>query len=146
MSNSTRHKSKNGEAHKYTKKWVKDSTWGDSHVNWVDINNLNVDFEKVEPRKENKGKPQLSLLFKQFPKALEAVTRCSEYGHNKYKDVDQDHLNFTRVGGGSKTYADAGLRHRIEQGVDSESGLPHAYHVCWNALAELELWIKENQK
>ena len=95
--------------------------------------------------KTNNLKPQMSLLFRQFPKALEAVVMCSQYGHEKYKETDEDYLNYTRVDGGSKTYADAGLRHRLEQGNDLESGLPHQFHVAWNALAELELWIKENE-
>lgn len=95
-------------------------------------------------KKDNKNKPQLSILFKQFPKALEALAKCSEYGNQKYKETDKDFLNFKRVSGGSKTYADAGLRHRLETGLD-ESGLPHQYHVCWNALAELQLWIEENE-
>ncbi len=96
-------------------------------------------------KKENKNKPQISLLFKQFPQALEAVAKCSEYGHEKYKEVDADYLNYQRVEGGSNTYADAGLRHRLHQGNDVESGLPHQYHVAWNALAELQLWINENK-
>jgi hypothetical protein len=94
--------------------------------------------------KTNKNKPQISLLFKQFPEALKAIAKCSEYGHEKYKETDTDYLNFQRVEGGSKTYADASLRHRLEQGNDLESGLPHQYHVAWNALAELQMWIMEN--
>lgn len=94
--------------------------------------------------KDNKDKPKMSLLFKQFPKALEAIVRCSEYGNKKYEDFDSDFLNFKRVHGGSSTYADSGLRHRFQNGLDSESGLPHQYHVAWNALSELELWIEEN--
>lgn len=106
------------------------------------------DSEKATEKrgeKTNKNKPQLSLLFKQFPKALEAIVRCSEYGHKKYKETDADYLNYTRVYGGSKTYADASLRHRLEQGNDLESKLPHQFHVAWNSLAELELWIEENK-
>lgn len=95
--------------------------------------------------KTNSLKPQMSLLFKQFPKALEAIVMCSQYGHEKYKETDKDYLNYTRVNGGSKTYADAGLRHRLHQGNDLESGLPHQFHVAWNALAELQLWIQENE-
>ena len=107
-------------------------------------------MDKIEGVKEtegvklNKNKPQMSLLFRQFPKALEAIVKCSEYGNEKYKETDKDFLNFKRVEGGSKTYADAGLRHRMQQGIDLESMLPHAYHVAWNALAELEL-ILENK-
>ena len=95
--------------------------------------------------KHNNGKPQISLLFKQFPKALEAIAKCSEYGHEKYKEADQDYLNYQRVEEGSKAYADAGFRHRLEQGHDVESGLPHQFHVAWNSLAELELYIQENE-
>lgn len=102
------------------------------------------EINKEEGKKTNKNKPQISILFKQFPKALEAITICSQYGHEKYKETDLDYLNFSRVYGGSKTYADAGLRHRLQQGNDLESGLPHQYHVAWNALAELQLWIEEN--
>jgi hypothetical protein len=102
----------------------------------------------MKGKKENKGKPQLSILFTQFPKALEAIAKCSEYGHLKYKSTDADYLNYQRVEGGSKAYADAGLRHRLyKKGTtDVESKLPHYYHVAWNALAELELLIKENSK
>jgi hypothetical protein len=96
--------------------------------------------------KHNKGKAQISLLFKQFPKALEAIAKCSEYGHQRYKEGDADFQNFKRVPGGSKTYADAGLRHRLESGLDKESGLPHAYHIAWNSLAELQLLIEEQEK
>lgn len=94
-------------------------------------------------QKHSAEKPQISLLFKQFPKALEAVSKCSQYGHEKYKETDSDYLNFKRVEGGSKAYADAGLRHRLQEGNDIESNLPHKYHIVWNALAELELYIEE---
>ena len=88
-------------------------------------------------------KPKIALLFKQFPKALEAIARCSEYGHEKYKDTDLDYLNFKRVKEGSDAYANAGLRHRLQKGIDLESMLPHCYHVAWNALAELELLLED---
>ena len=108
---------------------------------------MNVDSTRYKSRngeKANKNKPQLSLIFKQFPQALEAIVKCSEYGHKKYEESDKDYLNYQRVEGGSKTYADSGLRHRLRQGNDLESGLPHQFHVAWNALAELQLWIMEN--
>mgnify|MGYP007128638939 CR=1 FL=1 len=60
------------------------------------------------------------------------------------KETDEDYLNFKRVEGGSKSYADAGLRHRIfKKGTtDIDSQLPHSYHIAWNALAELELILE----
>lgn len=116
----------------------------DIEKNW---SKLTAPFKGKESEgvKYNGGKPQLSVLFKQFPDALNAIARCSSYGHNKYKEFDADFLNFKRVEGGSKSYADAGLRHRTEEGNDLESGLPHQYHVAWNALAELQLWIEEQK-
>ena len=104
---------------------------------------LNEGLKRTEGVKLNKLKPQISLLFKQFPDALEAIAKCSEYGHKKYKETDSDFLNFKRVAEGSKAYADAGLRHRLKKGIDLESMLPHCYHVAWNALAELQLLIEE---
>lgn len=109
------------------------------------IINYNKGIKETEGVKLNKNKPQMSLLFKQFPDALEAIVKCSEYGHNKYKETDGDYLNFKRVEGGSRTYADAGLRHRLysKGTTDIESRLPHAYHVAWNALAELQLILED---
>lgn len=93
--------------------------------------------------KFNEGKPKMSILFKQFPKALEAVVRCAEYGHNKYNidGCDEDHLNFKRVLGGPQVYEDAGYRHLMKQGIDEESGLPHLHHAVWNFLAMLEITL-----
>lgn len=105
-----------------------------------------IKYERLNGVKHNKNKPKMSVLFKQFPDALEAIVRCSEYGHNKYKETDKDWLNFKRIEGGSTSYEDANIRHRLQKGNDLESGLPHKYHIAWNALAELQLWIEENEK
>ena len=174
--NSTRHKSKNGECHgklvfnKHNEimKELNDAVserdldaraFYMKHLHGLILEGVKVREEQIiedlerkevvksssEGVKTNKDKPQMSLLFKQFPKALQAVVKCSEFGHQKYKEVDTDYLNYTRVEGGSDKYADASLRHRLEQGNDLESGLPHQFHSAWNALAELELWIQENK-
>jgi hypothetical protein len=133
---------------------MKTKSWTDEDVKKSDEFCTDVSKHNPHPTKEtegikhNEGKPQLSLLFTQFPKALEAIVKCSEYGHKKYNKngEDADYLNFKRVEGGSIIYADAGLRHRLyKKGTtDLDSQLPHAYHVAWNALAELEL-ILENK-
>lgn len=149
---STRHKSKNGETHvekelpsfnsKSNFDYLKEYT---ERLVGQSVQDTSDEIKESSGKKTNIDKPQISLLFKQFPKALEAIVRCSEYGHKKYKETDKDYLNYTRVEGGSKTYADAGLRHRLQHGEDLESGLPHQFHVAWNALAELQLWITENE-
>lgn len=96
--------------------------------------------------KHNQGKlPIDTVLTKQFPKAVKALVECSLYGHEKYKETDKDWLNFKRVPGGSQTYADAAARHNQEKGSrDEESGLLHIQHKLWNVMAEVELWIEEN--
>lgn len=88
--------------------------------------------------------PMDIVLFRQFPKALQAVAKCSLNGHNKYKETDHDWLNFKRVEGGSQTYADAALRHSFDKGSFNDSGLPHIFHKLWNVMAEVELYIEEN--
>lgn len=94
--------------------------------------------------KHNKGKLPMSKLFVQFPDALQAVVLASCYGHNKYKEVDVDWLNFKKVPGGSQAYKDACLRHSLGAEKDEESGLPEIVHQAWNKLAELQLWLEEN--
>src|SRR5690606_4195015 len=99
-------------------------------------------------RKDNSTKLPMSILFKQFPRALQAVILASSYGHNKYINEDKDHLNFSRVKEGSKAYHDADIRHQLDKEIygenDIESGLPHIFHETFDKLAKCELWIKEN--
>ena len=153
---STRHKSQAGETHAenlvyvkegtgydYLKRRMKDDVITSSSRGEKETIEYLQGVKETEGVKLNKLKPQISLLFKQFPDALEAIAKCSEYGHKKYKETDADFLNFKRVSEGSKAYADAGLRHRLKKGIDLESMLPHCYHVAWNALAELQLLIEE---
>ena len=106
-----------------------------------------ADKKETKGVKYNDGKLPLDIMLtRQFPKALNAVCQATMFGHNKYKDTDVDFLNFKKVLGGSQTYADALQRHSVDKSViDLDSGLPHIFHKCWNALAELELWIEENK-
>lgn len=98
-------------------------------------------------KKHNEGKLPIDIMLTvQFPKAIQAVCKATLFGHEKYKETDKDWLNYKRVKGGSTTYANAGQRHNFNKSVkDEQSGLPHIIHKCWNALAELELWIEENK-
>ena len=47
---------------------------------------------------------------------------------------------------GERRYTDAMLRHLIREGagesVDPETGIAHAAHAAWNALARLELALR----
>ena len=115
----------------------------------VDIFDKSVEIvnSKIKGVKHNSNKPSLDIVLnRQFPKALQLISLATEFGHNKYKEVDTDYLNFKNVQGGSQTYFDAAARHNTERdNRDSQSNLPHIIHVAWNYLAGLELWAEENQ-
>lgn len=73
-----------------------------------------------------------------FPDAISGVASVSAFGASKYAWQGWRH-----VSNGIDRYTDAMVRHLIAEGkgeaLDPESGLPHAWHVAWNALARAEL-------
>lgn len=92
-----------------------------------------LDATKIKPR----------LVIFGFSNALKAVAKVGTYGANKYTEDGWEH-----VPDGINRYSDAMLRHLLDEpngGLD-ESGLEHAAHVAWNALARLELMIREANK
>ena len=79
-----------------------------------------------------------------FPRAIEAVATVSGFGASKYA-----WNGWQSVDDGFNRYTDAMVRHLIAQSkgevVDPDSGLLHAAHTAWNALARLELMLKERE-
>lgn len=87
------------------------------------------------------GKPQPRLVVQSMPRALSAVARVATYGAAKYSENGWLH-----VPNGVARYTDAMFRHALAEGIgptDEESGLAHAAQVAWNALARLELMLRE---
>ena len=88
------------------------------------------------------GKVRMGLMFFCFARALEAVGQVSTYGAEKYSDGGWQH-----VPDGSQRYTDAMLRHLVAEGtgeqIDPDSGLLHSAQVAWNALARLELMLRD---
>ena len=87
------------------------------------------------------GKVRPSLIINDMPLALLAVAEVGTYGANKYSDG-----GWQEVDDGIRRYTDAMDRHRIKEGIslyDYDSGLMHAAQVAWNALARLELMLRE---
>lgn len=87
------------------------------------------------------GKTQLSLVFHGFSRALEMVGMVATHGAAKYSPN-----GWQSVPEGQARYTDAMLRHFLAEPVeptDAGSGLPHAAHLAWNALARLELLLRE---
>lgn len=75
-----------------------------------------------------------------FPSALEAVAEVSSFGARKYTWG-----GWRSVPDGAARYGDAMVRHLTKEAYEGEndrdSGLRHAAHAAWNALARLELLL-----
>lgn len=90
------------------------------------------------------GKPRLTLVLGGFARALWAVGEVGTFGAKKYTDN-----GWMEVQNGIERYSDAGLRHFLKlmmgEEKDSDSELDHLAHEAWNALAKLELRLREIQ-
>ena len=79
-----------------------------------------------------------------FPRAILEVGKLSCFGAEKY---DWDNWEF--VEDAINRYGDAEIRHICEAAIsgetDPESGLLHAVHAAWNALAVLEMKLREKE-
>ena len=92
--------------------------------------------------KHDAAKPRASMVLGDFARALRAVAQVGTFGAIKYADH-----NWLTVPDGHVRYSDAMLRHWLAEhydvdALDADSGLLHAAHVAWNALARLELWLR----
>ena len=88
------------------------------------------------------GKVRLGLVLGGFANALVEVGKVGTFGAAKYSDN-----GWLEVPHGEKRYTDALFRHLLtDEEVDSESGLLHLAHACWNLLAVLELHLLEGKE
>lgn len=72
--------------------------------------------------------------------AIEALALRAAYGHEKYKEGDEDWQNFTRVQDGDFEYSNAMFRHALGIGEDSEE--EHLIAAAWNSVARLEIFLR----
>ena len=90
-------------------------------------------------------KPRPALVLGGFSRALLAVTHVGTYGAIKYTPD-----GWRTVPDGVERYSEAMMRHWLDesQGIkcDAESNMLHAAHLAWNALARLELMLKEMEE
>lgn len=84
------------------------------------------------------GKIIAGVILEDFPNAITGVCEVATFGANKYK-----RSSWHSVPNAIQRYKDAMMRHQLAKGrgevIDPESGLPHSYHIAWNALAIIEL-------
>ena len=92
--------------------------------------------------KLDSGKVRPGLVLGGFARALWAVSEVGTFGANKYSDN-----GWVSVPNGESRYDDAGLRHWLKDKMgekqDDDSKLRHLAHQAWNALAVLDLALRE---
>jgi hypothetical protein len=86
--------------------------------------------------------PVLQGLLDYFPRACLAVAQVSEAGAKKYA-----WKGWETVPDGITRYGNAMARHILTQSIsgpiDTDTGLLHDAQIAWNALAVLELVLRE---
>jgi hypothetical protein len=91
------------------------------------------------------GKTRLGLVLLGFARALQAVGEVGTFGARKYTDD-----GWVEVENGQARYTDALLRHLMSEScgekLDPDSGLRHAAQVAWNALARLDIEIRQEER
>ena len=92
--------------------------------------------------KLDSGKPLAGLVLGDFARALQQVVAVGTFGAtDKYTPS-----GWLSVPDGQRRYTDAMMRHWLAEMVgearDPQSELLHAAHLAWNALARLELMLR----
>ena len=92
--------------------------------------------------KYDQGKNRLGLVLSGFANALQEVGEIGTAGAIKYSDN-----GWLEVENAYERYLDAMFRHLFKhlsgETNDPDSGQRHLAHMCWNALAIVELTSKE---
>lgn len=96
--------------------------------------------------KFDSNKPDAYLLFQDFPRALQEISKLANMGaHKKYAPHNWQYLE-----DGKQRYSSALVRHMIEEilcpdYVECDEVFLHATAVAWNAIARLELILREKE-
>ena len=95
--------------------------------------------------KDDGEKPRPTLIMEGMPRALNAVINVGTFGAKKYSDGGWLH-----VPNGHARYTDALYRHLLAEAqgelYDEESCIEHAAHTAWNAMARLELMLRNKPR
>lgn len=89
------------------------------------------------------GKAMMSLVLLDMSLALERVAAVATYGAQKYTKG-----GWLKVPNGVERYTDAMFRHLLrepQEHLDPDTGIEHAAHAAWGALARLQLMLLEKQ-
>ena len=91
--------------------------------------------------KYDQGKPRPDLILGTMARAVLEVSKVAAFGAEKYSDD-----NWLLVDKKERRYRDAKGRHMLLgaiERVDADSGLSHLAHEAWNALALLEIYLRQ---
>jgi hypothetical protein len=100
-------------------------------------------LDQHEPGSKLDNGKILAGVLMDFSLALQEVAKVGTFGANKYTRG-----GWQEVPNGSVRYTDALWRHLLQERhepVDSDSGMLHAAHLAWNALARLELILRKEK-
>jgi hypothetical protein len=112
------------------------------------IKNLHLAENVADSSKEGRknGKIRMELVFEGMPNALQALGKCMTWA---IEAKGYEELDFLTVPNGPQKYRGAMYRHDqkeiLGEEFDDESGLIHATHTAWNAMARLELLLREGK-
>lgn len=120
---------------------------------WVDVP-LGTPTKESDPSgkspntpgaKLDAGKHRPALVLGDFARALTEVSKVGTYGATKYTEH-----GWVDVPNGIARYEEAAMRHWLSekagQEFDLDTGLLHAAHNAWNALARLDLILRKKEK
>ena len=144
----------NGDDYVYTdtgKVWSEES--GGEHSNDLVADHIEFSAVEADPNglhpnspgaKLDAGKVRPSLVLGGFARALWEVSKVGTYCATKYTDN-----GWMEVVDGDKRYDDAKMRHWLKEKMgekcDKDTNLTHLAHEAWNALARLDLYIRETE-
>ena len=133
------------------KVWLEES--GKEHSNdliadYIEFSAVEADPNGLHPNspgaKLDAGKVRPALVLGGFARALWEVSKVGTYGATKYTDN-----GWMEVADGGKRYDDAKMRHWLKEKMgekcDKDTALTHLAHEAWNALARLDLHIRETE-
>ena len=90
------------------------------------------------------NKTRAGLVIGGFARALLAVSEVGTFGARKYTPH-----GWVEVPDGAERYTDAMYRHLLAEAagytLDDDSGLSHAAHAAWCALARLDLLLRQEE-
>lgn len=116
--------------------------YGDDGNKRLDLQEFFADptsFRETAGTKHDQEKLKPSLLFNDFPHAIEEVLKVLKFGAEKYSEG-----NWLKVDNGIERYRNAAHRHMLAQEkFDDESGLLHLAHEATSVLMMLELKLRE---